>query len=192
MNENTLGKASGKARWRRLLRSRAAAVAHPDEEARLLRDKLADFLTRHPGATIASFACLPGEPELLPLIDRLPDCRWCLPRIVDDSMGFHHVHHVRELVRGSFDIREPAAGAPLVEPATIDIVLCPGLGFDRRGTRLGRGRGFYDRILARTPPSALRIGIAFEEQIADPLPSDPHDIPMTHLATPGGVVAIAP
>jgi 5-formyltetrahydrofolate cyclo-ligase len=58
----------------------------------------------------------------------------------------------------------------------------PGLAFDRFGRRLGRGRGFYDRLLAEIP--GQRCGVAFDQQILEALPTEPHDSQMHALATP--------
>lgn len=185
--------AHDKAGWRRLLRARLVRLDDPERQARRLREGLATFLARHAGARTASFAHLPGEPDLLPLLDELPELHWCFPRVASD--GELHLHRVRgtaDLRPGAFGILEPDARSPTLAAGEIDLVLCPGLGFDRHGTRLGRGRGFYDRFLARLRPQVPRIGVAFPCQLAERLPRDAHDIPMSHLATPEGVREIAP
>jgi 5-formyltetrahydrofolate cyclo-ligase len=65
----------------------------------------------------------------------------------------------------------------------------PGLAFDRRGHRVGHGLGYYDRLLARLPPDALRIGVVPAALVVTALPADDHDIAMTLLATEHGVTA---
>jgi 5-formyltetrahydrofolate cyclo-ligase len=80
-------------------------------------------------------------------------------------------------------IRVPRAGLPTLAPADLDAVLVPGLAFDPHGHRLGRGAGFYDRFLPTLPPSALIIGLAFDLQIVDHVPTDPHDHAMTIIVT---------
>jgi 5-formyltetrahydrofolate cyclo-ligase len=74
-------------------------------------------------------------------------------------------------------------GAPLVALERIDLVMVPGMGFDRRGHRLGRGAGFYDRFLIRLPVTCVSCGIGLIEQLTDTLPVDPHDQPLDMLAT---------
>ena len=64
------------------------------------------------------------------------------------------------------------------------MVLVPALAVDRRGVRLGRGRGFYDRSLAVAEPAARLIAMVRDEELLDELPSEPHDVPMTHVITP--------
>lgn len=74
-----------------------------------------------------------------------------------------------ELVTTRHGIRQPADHLPVVRPDSIDLVLVPGLAYDLRGGRLGRGAGFYDRFLA-TDTSVVRIGLAYEVQIVDRIP----------------------
>ncbi|OSC28815.1 5-formyltetrahydrofolate cyclo-ligase [Mycobacterium vulneris] len=65
-----------------------------------------------------------------------------------------------------------------------DVVLVPALAVDRRGVRLGRGRGFYDRSLGGRDPHARLIAVVRDAEVLDEVPADPHDIPMTHALTP--------
>lgn len=132
--------------------------------------------------TLATFAALPGEPELALLHQLLPNVRLLYPLVVGSSLSFHEVGDPLTLGSGSFGIREPVVGMHQeVGPAEIDALLCPGLAFDRHGGRLGRGKGFYDRVLSLMRPDALRVGVAFQLQIQEALPLEEHDILMTHL-----------
>ncbi len=80
-------------------------------------------------------------------------------------------------------LRDPVGGTP-ISLARIDLVALPGLAFDQRGYRLGRGKGFYDRFLAQKEFKGLRIALCFHEQIlADLLPVEPHDVPMNMIVT---------
>ena len=91
------------------------------------------------------------------------------------------------LVTLAFGLRQPPASEPELPEreidATIDLALVAGLGFDRRGYRLGYGSGYFDRFLAGRPFPAL--GLAFDTQIVDRLPVEPHDVPMRALITEG-------
>jgi 5-formyltetrahydrofolate cyclo-ligase len=86
------------------------------------------------------------------------------------------------LVVGRYNLREPAGAlpAPLDE---IDLVVVPGLGFDRSGRRLGRGGGFYDRLLADSGLRAVLCGVCLDCQLVDHLPSEAHDRPVDMLVT---------
>ncbi|MCV7079910.1 5-formyltetrahydrofolate cyclo-ligase [Mycobacterium szulgai] len=68
--------------------------------------------------------------------------------------------------------------------AEASLVLLPALAVDRRGVRLGRGQGFYDRSLAACDPRARLVAVVRDEEFVDELPSEPHDVRMTHILTP--------
>ena len=119
---------------------------------------------------------------------RAGGARVVYPRVVDSErrLAFHAVR-VDELVPARFGLREPAADpATLVELAAIDAFVVPGLAFDRAGGRIGWGRGHYDATLADAP-CALRIGLAFECQLVDEVPLDPHDMRLHAVVTESGV-----
>ena len=71
----------------------------------------------------------------------------------------------------------------MVDPGAVDVILVPGLAFTRAGQRLGRGGGFYDRLLARLPAVTWKIGVCFEVQISDAVPSEPHDVTVDCVMT---------
>jgi 5-formyltetrahydrofolate cyclo-ligase len=134
------------------------------------------------GKTIAVFAALPGEIDLSDVVARHPHQSWVYPRVIDDTLSFHRVKDPQhELSRGTFNILEPLPDLPIVPCEHIDIFLCPGLAFDHHGGRLGRGRGFYDRVLANARPDAQKIGVCYPFQIVDDVHSADHDIPMDRV-----------
>jgi 5-formyltetrahydrofolate cyclo-ligase len=92
------------------------------------------------------------------------------------------------LVEGAFGISEPGPEATVFPLNQLDLVLVPGLAFDPRGRRLGRGKGFYDRLLAQV--SGVKCGVALDEQILEELPAEPHDIIMDYILTPTRWLAI--
>ncbi len=77
---------------------------------------------------------------------------------------------------------EPRA-AEEVPPNAIDVVVVPGLAFDRQGYRIGYGRGYYDRFLIHTRPDARRVGFAFSMQTVPHVPHGPSDHPVDYLVT---------
>ena len=77
-----------------------------------------------------------------------------------------------------------------VDARDVDIVLVPARAFDRDGYRLGRGGGHYDRLLPTLRPGVPVVGVACTARIVDRLPREPHDVPMTHLATEKGVAEL--
>lgn len=82
----------------------------------------------------------------------------------------------------SYGVREASEGLP-VPIGEVDLVVAPGLGFDGKGNRLGRGRGFYDRLLAHADFRGVACGVAFEEQVLDEIPVAENDVPMDMLIT---------
>jgi 5-formyltetrahydrofolate cyclo-ligase len=90
------------------------------------------------------------------------------------------------LVEAPFGLREPAP--PHEAPhaiASASLVLVPALAVDRRGVRLGRGAGYYDRSLLLTGPGARLCAIVRDEEFVEELPGEAHDVAMTHVLTPG-------
>lgn len=140
---------------------------------------ISHWLVAHPEARhIASYAALSGEPDLLPLLGTHPHLTWLLPRIAGAGLTFHAISGVDQLLPGRFGIREPRPGLPEFPIGEIDAFFCPGLAFDPHGGRLGRGRGFYDRLLANARPGAWKIGICSPEKLIPDTFSESHDIPM--------------
>lgn len=135
----------------------------------------------------ACFACVfcarTGEPDLL--TPWPPHKTLVFPRIEGTRLSLRIVRKREELVRGVFGIWEPSGDAPLVETMP-SIILVPGLAFDKAGGRLGRGRGYYDRLLAATP--GFRLGVCFDDQIYSSVPQESHDMRMDALLTTEGIV----
>ena len=93
-----------------------------------------------------------------------------------------------ELTAGSYGIAEPVPGPDnTLKPSLIDVVLLPGLAFDRKGYRIGYGKGYYDRFLLQCP-NAIRIGLAYDFQVAEILPHEPHDLPVRFIVTQKEVI----
>lgn len=125
--------------------------------------------------TIAVYSPLPGEVDFSSALTRHPGIKWVFPRIQGHHLTFHPGG---DLIPGPFGIHEPAEHSTEVPLHEIDAFICPGLAFDSAGHRLGRGRGFYDRLLAQARPGALKIGICFPFQLVPDTFPEPHDIRM--------------
>ena len=133
--------------------------------------------------SVCIYAALPGEPDLL---DPWPAGKVVLlPRVDGEMLSLHVVDGADRLERGAFGIMEPVAGCPVSRPEA-DVIFVPGLAFDPLGNRLGRGKGFYDRLLEDF--QGLRVGVCFEGQMLPAVPCEPHDKRMDFLLTAGGVV----
>ncbi|MCL2882474.1 MAG: 5-formyltetrahydrofolate cyclo-ligase [Coriobacteriia bacterium] len=110
-----------------------------------------------------------------------PQLVW--PRVADRAGARLTLHACAEsdLVPGSFGLREPRADAPQVALADIDVVLVPGLAFDRAGYRVGYGKGYYDRLLADAPAALLTIGLCFEETLFPEIEHEAHDVSVARV-----------
>ncbi len=89
---------------------------------------------------------------------------------------------------GSFHIEEPT-GDDVVDPSEIELMVIPAVAYDRRGNRLGRGKGFYDRLLKTT--KAAKVGIGYEFQLVDEVPVEPHDQPVDIVITQNTTIIIS-
>ncbi len=141
------------------------------------------FLHRlRPGLTVASYRPIGDEadPSAFAEAAHVAGCTIALPHVTTRA---HPMRFLRwdgtTLVDGPFGLLQPPADAPEVIP---DIILTPLLGFDRRGTRLGQGAGYYDRAFA-SHADAWRVGIAWSVQEAETLVADPWDMPLHAIAT---------
>lgn len=92
------------------------------------------------------------------------------------------------VVRGSYNILEPSLGSMPVDLTRIDVVLIPGVAFDRDFYRLGFGGGYYDRFLPCLSPHTCLVGIGYGFQVVDELPRHPHDRRLDGLCTEHGLM----
>ncbi|MCC7382654.1 MAG: 5-formyltetrahydrofolate cyclo-ligase [Deltaproteobacteria bacterium] len=107
------------------------------------------------------------------------------PRVEGDALVFCEAAR-DALVPGRFGLSEPAPAARPTALAAIDLVVVPALAFDRRGHRLGYGKGYYDRALAsirQASRDVVALGFGFASQVVDRLPTGPSDQPLDALAT---------
>lgn len=171
------------------LRDRSKATLQaitPDQRAQAAQSIAAHLLTDPDIAAadaILAYAALPAELDLDPFIAAALNLgkRVCVPSIdwARKSMSPAQIANVdTDLQTGRYGVRTPKDRCTLVEPEQLDVILLPGLAFDRAGNRLGRGAGFYDRMLAAqseppTPP--VLIGVCYAAQLTPSVPIEPHD-----------------
>ena len=178
-------------------RERRAALARRDALDPAFRTsvatRLADLAGELPlpaGALIGGFLAIRSEIDPLPLLARLADRgqKLALPVVMPDreTMIFRHWPIGDPLEKASFGLSVPPESQPVVEPR---ILLVPLAAYDRRGYRIGYGKGHYDRAIERLELSGpvLKIGIAFSAQEIDAVPAEPHDRPLDFLLTENGL-----
>ncbi len=113
-----------------------------------------------------------------------------LPRVERGGLGLYEVRDpARDLEPGTWGIREPRPDrCPPAAPGGVGFAFIPGVAFDRRARRLGYGGGFYDRLLAGgLPEGTPLVSGAFEVQVVDEVPTDPHDAPVDLVVTEMGL-----
>lgn len=148
---------------------------------------------------VALFAPLPSEPDVRLLAEEAwaEEKRVVLPLMIKHADGpqldWHEVAGWDDLtMAGPFGLREPdPLRCPRVCLAEIDCAFVPGMAFDQRGVRLGRGGGFYDYFLNRAPASLVRFGMMFECQRTENLPHEPHDHALPAVITETGVTSFS-
>lgn len=128
-----------------------------------------------------------SEPNIDELWHQDPH-RCCFPRVTSGTLQFHPIASLSDRVVGSLRIEEPPQESPLVGFQKNDVIMVPGTRFDKKGARIGSGKGYYDRFLAALPGGVLKIGVAWSLQIEDDLlPQEPHDIRMDLICTENAV-----
>lgn len=137
--------------------------------------------------TVLLFAPLPDEPNVWLLLDEALSAgkTVALPSFVSATNTYvarRVTEPARDLVVGKFGIREVAEVSPEMAVNQLDLVLVPGIAFDPHGNRLGRGKGFYDRLLAAV--RGTKCGVAFDEQLVERVPVGPLDIRLNCILTP--------
>ncbi len=105
-----------------------------------------------------------------------------LPRVEEDKITFYELSSTKSLIRGRFGILEPQ---PYEQMNDIDILIVPGIAFDKKGNRLGYGMGFYDRLLSGK--RTFSIGLAYSFQLLENLPHDKYDKRLDAIASEDGI-----
>ncbi len=157
-----------------------AELPHRDTRSAALCEQIRRLPAWAGARTVGLFAPLPEEPDLLALLEH-HDKRFVFPSIQGTTLHWRVATHAEQLLpveaMGSRVLREPTAGEP-VDLGAIELLLVPGLAFTTEGVRLGRGGGYYDRVLASLPRHTLSVGICHAFQVLGSLPTEAHDLPV--------------
>lgn len=140
--------------------------------------------------SILLYSSLPDELDTAPIIGTcLGQCKDIyLPRVEGNDIVILKANDLH-LAKGSYNIYEPTGDNIITDISIIDIAIIPGIAFDKKGNRLGRGKGFYDRFLSNF--KGTKIGIGYEFQLLDAIPVEEHDKCMDWVVTPNAVIETA-
>jgi 5-formyltetrahydrofolate cyclo-ligase len=145
--------------------------------------------------TVSLYAAMGAEVETAEVARRAVSAgkRVVWPRLAPSGRAMEFAAcPVDDLVPGPARALEPPASAPAVPASEVDLIAVPGLAFDVQCRRLGRGRGHYDATLALLPRSAFRAGLAFEPQVVQEVPAEPHDERLDAVVTEARILTAGP
>jgi 5-formyltetrahydrofolate cyclo-ligase len=139
--------------------------------------------------TVMAYMAFGNEISLAPLMNQFDGKRWVIPRTLTrpEPHLMLHPYDPARLVRHRYGMLEPDAVLPMIEPCALDLVLVPGLAFDRRGYRLGFGGGFYDRFLPHV--TVTKVGIVATAFVVQHISADQFDQRVDYLACESGISA---
>lgn len=154
------------------------------EAARSVFDRLERLAAFIMADNVLMYNSLPDELSTREFIDKWAGRkRFFLPRVNGVDLDILPYDRTR-MHLGAFRIEEPD-GDDLTDVESIDLVVVPGVAFDRRGNRVGRGKGYYDRLLARV--RSVTVGVGYDFQLVDDIDPEPHDRALNIVITPSGI-----
>lgn len=165
------------AQKRRLLSKEAVA-----EQSRLVVAAVEQMPSFQSAQTVLIYYPTHNEVDLLPLIKRYKkEKTFLFPVVHRKTMTACPYEGNAKMHRGKFNIPEPTT-EPYV--GDIDLILVPGVGFDKRGNRLGRGGGYYDKFITRLGRKTLLVGVGYDFQLVDEVPANRWDKRLDYVVTP--------
>lgn len=153
------------------------------EKDEMIRDRVLDLREWQDARTVLLYVSHDGEVDTFDLMKRAREHgkRVAAPRVVVERLELREIRGEEDLEAGAYGISEPSADRPLIEPSEVDVAIVPGIVFDKRGHRVGYGRGYYDRLLKET--SCPHIGLAYGFQIVEYIPEEDYDVPVALVVT---------
>lgn len=176
----------GKVRQRRSLRT-SAEIDELSLAATTHLQRLLEELSPRSVAVFLSAATEPGTQDIVAFLSSAGVTVWAPHSRDDGLLEWSEIDQDSPVAKGSFSVPEPLT--PVTSRLTDiapDVVICPAALVDSRGTRLGWGKGFYDRFLAGLPKGTPIVALVFDDEVVDELPREVHDIPVTHIVSPAG------
>jgi 5-formyltetrahydrofolate cyclo-ligase len=154
-----------------------------NKDAKIIKkiEETTDFIN---ATHILFYMPIHGEVDITPLFIKYNNKKKLyLPRVnsKEKDLDIHEIKNLDQLKEGVYKILEPQIQNNLIEPASLDLVLIPGIAFDTKGQRIGYGHGYFDKFLKKT--NCPKFGIAYEFQIVKNIAAEKHDVPVDKIVT---------
>lgn len=170
-----------------LIRRQGLPAEEIERASRLICQKIASLPPWKQAKTVMLYFPVRGEVDVRPLIERawwenktvavpytVPENKHLIPAVV---------HSFADLVPGAYGIPAPRQPFPTLSPESIDVVVVPGVAYDREGYRLGYGGGYYDRFLAVLRSTCYTVAPAYRWQVVEKIPRTEQDMPVDEIVT---------
>ncbi|MCD6521721.1 5-formyltetrahydrofolate cyclo-ligase [Candidatus Calescamantes bacterium] len=178
-----------KERIRKIVKEKLKEISPTERKEKSV--KITEFLLSHPfyleRNIVMVYLPLPEEVDTFPFIKRAitQGKKILVPWVKGEELIPVELCSLHKLKEGRWGIPEPMEKV-LFSKKKIQLVITPGLAFDRKGNRLGRGKGYFDRFFTSLPEGVKKIGLAFHVQVFEEIPADSQDIPVDEVITEYG------
>lgn len=136
---------------------------------------------------IFTYVSFQGEVDTIKFIEKaLSDCKTvCVPKVISkkEGMDAYKITSLNDLEKSSYGILEPKNQGSLITPSDIDLIITPGVAFDKTNGRIGYGGGFYDRFFKRITSQTNKVALSYSFQIFDNIPLDEFDEKVDFIIT---------
>jgi 5-formyltetrahydrofolate cyclo-ligase len=172
---------------RKEVRASLEKMRERDRRSQAICDAIISHTAWRRSTIVAIFAPMKHEPDVELLWKHAEGKTMCYPTIRQGGLDFIGVIGPESVTIGQFGFREPVFDqARVIPPDTFDLVLVPGAAFTANGDRLGRGGGFYDRLLSSSGFRAFKVGVCFDRQVLNQVPVEEHDQRVHRVVTESG------
>lgn len=186
--------ASKKQEIRKAAHANRASQADKDEVSRVIVERFMALPEYASAGTVMFYIDVRDEVRTRQALPEAiaGDKRIVIPYCVDGELELFHLESMDELDVGMYKILEPKAelrsvAAKRLRPEDLDLVMVPGVAFDKQGGRTGHGKGYYDKLLEHARHDAPLVALAFECQLFPEIPCEEHDIYMDQVVTESAV-----
>jgi len=186
--------ASKKQEIRKAAHANRASQADKDEVSRVIVERFMALPAYASAGTVMFYIDVRDEVRTRQALPEAiaGDKRIVIPYCVDGELELFHLESIDELDVGMYKILEPKAelrsvAAKRLQPEDLDLVMVPGVAFDKQGGRAGHGKGYYDKLLEHARHDAPLVALAFECQLFPEIPCEEHDIYMDQVVTESAV-----